>query len=104
MNSKRNQWKILELFKVTTIAAIFTSTLSQATLIKAQEIVEPTIENRLTKVRERLKQIRYESETLSSIQNSLETEKDKTIQAQWPNYWNDWSNWSDWSDGWSKYW
>ncbi len=100
MNSKRNEWKVLELFVVAAIATLFTYTVSQATLVKAQERAEPTIENRLAKVRERFKQIRRESDTLSSRQNSLETEKDKTIQAQWPNYWNDWSNWSDapWSD------
>ena len=107
MNSKRNEWKVLELFIVAAIAALFTSTLSQATVVKDREIVEPTIENRLAKVRERLKQneeqIRRESDSLSSLQNSLKTDKDKTIQAQWPNYWNDWNNWrngpwSDWSN------
>ncbi|MDJ0532130.1 MAG: hypothetical protein QNJ70_06475 [Xenococcaceae cyanobacterium MO_207.B15] len=105
MNSKRNEWKVLQLFVVAAIANLFTYTVSQATLVKAQKIAEPTIENRLAKVRERFKQIRRESGTLSSWQNSLETEKDKTIQAQqWPNYWNDWSNWSNWSNApWSNW-
>ncbi len=119
MNSKRNEWKVLELFVVAAIATLFTSTVSQATLVKAQERAEPTIENRLARVRERFKQIRRESNSSLSLQNTLKTEKDKTIQAQWPNYWNDWSNWSDvpwsdwsnwsdvpwsdWSDGWSDY-
>ena len=99
MNPKHNEWKILQLFKVAAIAAIFTSAMSQATVVKAQEIVEPTIEYRLAKVRERLKQIEQESDNLSSQQNSFETEADHIIKAQWPNYWNDWSNWSNgWSD------
>lgn len=109
MNSNHNEWKVWALFTLAAIAAIFTATLSRATSAKTQEILEPTIENRIAKIRERIKQneekISHKSGTHPSLQNSLKTKKDKAIiaQSQWPNYWNDWSNWGNrpWGD-WSN--
>ncbi len=100
MSLKVNDWKVLKIFTVAAMTAIFSASLSKAVSVQAQALSEPTIEERLTKVRERLKQtgeqIERESNTLSSAaQNILETEKDKKIQAQWPNSWNDWNNWSN---------
>ena len=113
MNSKCGDWKVLQLFKIAVIMVIFGASLSKVFAAQAQASSEPTIEERLAKVRELLKptggRIGRESDTKSSRQHSLETEQDKTIQAQqWPNYWNDWNNWSNWSDtrwnDWSNYW
>ena len=101
MNSKRNDWKVLKIFTLAVIAAIFSASLSKAVVVQASAMSERTIEQRLAKVRESLKQIEEQSEresdTISSLQISLETEKNKTLQAQWPNYWNNWSDWSDWN-------
>ena len=107
MSTKHNKWKILPLFKAVLIATLFTSILSQTTSVEARETIELNIKNRLIKVRERLKQIRHESDTLLSLE-SIEIIKNKIIQAQyWSDGWNDWSNWSDgwndWSDGWNDW-
>ncbi len=117
MNSKHNESNILSLLTVIAIATLFASTLSQVRLIEAKEILEPTIDNRLAKVREQLKQINRESDNLLSLPSNLVPEQDKTIQAQywynyqpwsnWSNYqpWSNWSDWSDWNNwnNWSNY-
>ena len=109
MSSKLNDWKVLKIFTVSVTAAIFSAILSQAISVQASAMSELTIEERLAKVREQLQytveQSDYKSDSLSSRENSLETEENRTLKAQWPNYWSDWSNgpwsngpWSDWSD------
>lgn len=111
MSSKHNEWKSLKLFTVAAVTTVVIASLSKVAPVQAQAISEPTIKERLTKVRERLKQqgeqIRRESDTLSSLQNSLETEKDKILQAQWSN-WNNWgngpwNNWNNWTNRWNKW-
>jgi hypothetical protein len=102
MSLKRNDWKVLKIFTVAVIAAIFSASLSKAVAVQAQALSELTIEERLAKVRERLKQTAEQSDRESDpvlfLQNSLETEQDKAIQAQWSNYWKNWNDWRDWND------
>ena len=110
MSSKRNDWKVLKIFTVAVIAAIFGASLSKLPSAQAKAVSESTIEERLTKVREKLKQTGKQSQcepgTLSALQNSLVADKNQTLQAQWPNYWSNWSNapWYDWRDApWSNW-
>ena len=128
MSLKCNDWKVWKLFVVATVTAAIAASISSAESAEAKAVTEHTIEERLARIREQVKQnqdqqLKHQSD-LSPIQN-------KTIQAQWP--WNDWfnwadgpwnngpwsdwnngpwsdwsdrpwSNWSDWSDRWSNYW
>ena len=79
MSSKRNDWKVLKIFTVAVIAAIFGASLSKLPSAQAKAVSESTIEERLTKVREKLKQTgkqsQCEPDTLSALQNSLVADK-----------------------------
>ncbi len=108
MNIKNNYWKVAKLFTLAVVAAAFSSSLSQAIAVEAQAISELTIEERLTIVREKLKQreqqIPSDSYTRSPPQEKPETEENKLLLSQWgnywpnwPNQWNDWNNWSNWN-------
>ena len=117
---KNNYWKTARLFMLAVVAAAFSSSLSQAIAVQAQAISEATIEERLTIVREKLKQrelqIASESDTRSSPQEKPETEEKKLFLSQWGNYWpnwpkywndwNDWNNWQDWNNwrNWGNWW
>ena len=51
MEPKHNEWKILQLFTVSVVAAIVSSALSNAALVEAAPISEPKIEDRLAAVK-----------------------------------------------------
>ena len=107
MKTKHNDWKVLQLFTAAVIAGIVSSALLNATAsVQATIISELTIEERLARVRENLKQRGEEltdpSYILSSSQENSETEDRDTVLGQWwPNWskwskWNDWNNWPNW--------
>lgn len=104
MSSKNNFWKVSKLFALAVIAAAFSSSLSQAIEVQKQAIAEPTIKERLSKIREALKHRKaanadkYYSE--SSSRETMRMKENKPLLSQWNNYWSDWTQrkWSDWDD------
>lgn len=114
MNSNNYYWKASKLLVLATILAIFGSGLSQAIEVQKRATSKSTIEERLTKIREVLKQrdkyIASKTEQKNSLPKKPEMEKNKLLLIQWNNYWSDWSNnWSDIydqndSDNWNNYW
>ncbi len=113
MSSKHDDWKVWKLFTVAAVAAVVMASLSKAASVEAQAMTEPTIDERIAKIREGLKQrneqIKREFDLLPSLKDKQEPSKDTTLQAQWNNWNNwgdDWSNgpWSNWSNGpWSNW-
>ena len=114
MEAKHKDWKVLQLFTLAVVAAIVSSTLSNAALVQAAPISEPTIEERLAAVREYLKRRGEEntdqSHTVSSAQDNPEADsKDNQLSQwnDWPNWgnWNDWRDWRDWNNwpNWRNY-
>ena len=104
MGTKHNDWKVLRLFTAVVIAGIVSSALlNAAASVQATTISELTIEERLARVRENLKQRGEEltdpSHPLSSLQENLETEDRDTVLGQWLNWpdWLDWVNWRKWN-------
>jgi hypothetical protein len=106
MSSKHDDWKVWKLFTVAAVAAVVMASLSKAASVEAQAMTEPTIDERIAKIREELKQrneqIKREFDLLPSFKDNQEPSKDKTLQAQWNNWnnWGDgpWNNWNDWKD------
>jgi hypothetical protein len=96
MDTKHNDWKVLQLFTTAVVAAIVSSALSNATLVQAATTSEPTTEERLVRVREYLKQregeLRYPSHTVFSPQDNPKTGNSDTVLGQWSD-WSDWPNW-----------
>lgn len=106
MKTKHNDWNILPLFTAAVIAGIISSALlNAAASVQATTISELTIEERLARVRENLKQrggeLTEPSHPLSSSQENLETEDRDTILGQWGN-WGNWVNWGNWNK-WNKW-
>lgn len=66
MKTKHDEWKVLQLFTATVVATVITSALSNFALVNAVTISESTIEERLAKVREHIKQT---EETLNHKDN-----------------------------------
>ncbi|MBD2361261.1 hypothetical protein H6G36_08720 [Anabaena minutissima FACHB-250] len=56
METKHDEWKVLQLFTVLVVAIIFSSALSNSAVVEAAGISELTIEERLVKVRKHIQQ------------------------------------------------
>ncbi len=87
METKHNDWKVLQLFTAAVIAGIVSSALLNAAApVQAATISKLTIEERLAMVREQLKQRGEEltdpSHPLSSSQENPETEDRDTVLGQ----------------------
>ncbi len=98
METKHNDWKVLQLFTAAVIAGIVSSALLNAVAsVQAATISKLTIEERLAMVREQLKQrgekLTNPSYPLSLSQENLETEDRDTVLGQWSKGNNCWSNW-----------
>ncbi|OCQ99044.1 hypothetical protein BCD64_23715 [Nostoc sp. MBR 210] len=77
MKIKHDEWKVLQLFTATVVATVMSSALSNFALVNAVTISESTIEERLAKVREHIKQtgetLNHTSETLLSQTDNHDT-------------------------------
>ncbi|UKO99142.1 hypothetical protein [Nostoc sp. UHCC 0870] len=80
METKQDEWKVLQLFTVSVVAIIFSSALSNSALVKAASVSELTIEERLVKVRKHIQQRGDELIdsycTVSSRQDDLEVKEE----------------------------
>ncbi len=96
METKHNDWKVLQLFTLAVIATIINSALFNIANVQAATISKPTVEERLATVREYLKQrgeiLTNPSNSLFSLQENPQTENSDAVLSQW----NKWSKWSDW--------
>ncbi|NDJ21700.1 hypothetical protein GS682_08625 [Nostoc sp. B(2019)] len=86
MKTKSNNWKLLQLFTVVVVAAIVSSALHHADRFEDATISELTIEKRLAKVREYIKQRgeapNYSSHTVSSPQDNPDAQEKDTLFKQ----------------------
>lgn len=100
MNIKPNPLKILTAFVAALIATLFGFSSSKA-LANTKASPSPTIEERLTKVREALKneerEMLSQSDTVSPVEQNLDFEEEQI--SQWGNWGNGWNNWGNWGNG-----
>lgn len=86
MATKHDEWKVLQLFTATVVAAVISSALSNFALVKTATISELTIEKRLAKVREYIKQRgeipNYSSHTVLSQQDNPDAQEKDTLFKQ----------------------
>ena len=97
MNKKYNPLRIVAAFTAAVIAAIFSSGSSKALSAETKVISEPSIEDRLAQVRERIKNLERanitESDAMLFQDNILEANRNQVAKKPKP----PWGNWNDWN-------
>ena len=104
MSIRRNPLKILTAFIATLIATVFGVSLTKS-ITKTKESQIPSMEERLSTVRELFKNKEMEasnqSDTFSAVQQRLDVEdaQVRDVENEQIKQWSDWSNgWSDWDN------
>ncbi|MBV8884441.1 MAG: hypothetical protein JO235_10660 [Chroococcidiopsidaceae cyanobacterium CP_BM_RX_35] len=100
MNTRYNFSKILTAFIAAAVTAIFSYKSTKTLAVETKDISSQTLQERLSKVREKLELIEQQQNDSelnnASLQNCLKAKKDEIFLTQW-------YNWNNWRNSWHNY-